>query len=221
MEKICAIHQPNFFPWLGYFDKIKTADFFVFLDDVQIIKKGSSYTNRASFNIGGISKYCTASIDRQPGLTLINESIYKTDNWRDKFIKTLQMNYGKSINFKKYNEAIFNIIRYKENNIAKYNINAIKSICDILGYNTEDKFYLSSELDVKGSSTERLINICKKVGADIYLSGEGGKNYQEDCLYQENGIKLRYQNFKHPEYKQRKNDLINGLSVIDYIFEAL
>ena len=51
MDKIVAIHQPNFFPWLGYFDKINKSDIFIFLDDVQFPKKGGNWTNRVQLMV--------------------------------------------------------------------------------------------------------------------------------------------------------------------------
>ena len=41
---IVAAHQPNFAPWLGFFDKAVAADVLVLLDTVQFIKRG--YQNR-------------------------------------------------------------------------------------------------------------------------------------------------------------------------------
>ena len=79
---LCAVHQPNFFPWLGYLDKIKTSDKFVLLDDVQIQKTGSTYTNRVALNIGGISKNFTAQIIKNS--LQINEIEFVKNNWRDK-----------------------------------------------------------------------------------------------------------------------------------------
>ncbi len=96
----CAIHQPNFFPWLGFIDKIKNSDKFVLLDDVQIQKTGGSYTNRVSLNISGASRIITAPIIKNS--LKINEVEFVKNNWREKFVKTLQANYAKSKNFNIY-----------------------------------------------------------------------------------------------------------------------
>ena len=32
---ILSVHQPQYIPWLGYFDEIDKSDCFVFLDNVQ------------------------------------------------------------------------------------------------------------------------------------------------------------------------------------------
>jgi hypothetical protein len=215
---ICAIHQPNFFPWLGYFDKIKNSDKFVILDDVQIQKTGSTYTNRVALNIDGISKNFTAPIIKNS--LQINEIEFVKNNWRDKFIKTLQANYAKSRNFKIYKDFIFELISNKENYLALYNENIILRICELLNIDTQ-YIVKSSDINLTSTSTQRLIDICHKVDCDTYISGSGGDNYQEQELYDKYNIKLTYQEYKHPIYTQKNKEFISGLSVIDYIFEGL
>jgi len=215
---LCAVHQPNFFPWLGYLDKIKTSDKFVLLDDVQIQKTGSTYTNRVALNIGGISKNFTAPIIKNS--LQINEIEFVKNNWRDKFIKTLQANYAKSKNFKIYKDFVFEVISYKENNLSLYNENAILKICNLLEIDT-NHIIKSSNMNIQTTSTQRLIDICQEVKCDKYISGGGGDNYQEQELYDKYNIKLAYQEYKHPIYSQKSEEFIYGLSVIDYIFEGL
>ena len=217
---ICAIHQPNFFPWYGYFNKIIKADIFVFLDDVQVVKKGSSYVNRVAFNINGESKNFTAPINKEKGFKNINESHFVNNNWREKLKSTLQTNYAKSKNFNTYKNTIFEIIDDNKSNISSYNISAITKLCKIL--NIKFEYILSSTLDIKTTSTLRLIDICKKVEADTYLFGAGAKNYQENKLFKENNVKLLENNYKIIEYKQNNSkEFINGLSILDYIFQGL
>ena len=108
---ICAIHQPNFSPWLGYFDKIKRCDKFVVLDDVQYQKKGGTWSNRVAINIHGQSKWITAPINRPSGLWNINETTFQSNNWRDKIIKTLQANYSKAPFFKENRDFISSHMR--------------------------------------------------------------------------------------------------------------
>ena len=81
MKHIVAIHQPNFFPWLGYFDKISKADSFVFLDDIQFPKKGGSWSNRIKLFISGDVRWVTAAINRDySGTRNINEMEFLTNN---------------------------------------------------------------------------------------------------------------------------------------------
>ena len=97
MGKIIAIHQPNFFPWLGYFDKIVKSNLFIFLDHVQFPKKGGTWMNRVNLLVCGKAKWITASVDRNyTGTKKINEiKIKSNDNWKQKFLKTLEQSYNK------------------------------------------------------------------------------------------------------------------------------
>ena len=219
LDRLVGIHQPNFMPWLGYFYKISQSDVFIFLDDVQFIKTGSSYTNRVSLNISGVSKAVTIPIKRSSGVQDINMTKILDERWKKKLIGTIQANYAKSKYFKENREFIFELINFKSDCLSTYNMNFIESISKRLNFNTE--FIKSSEFELHTKSTQRLIDLIQRVDGDTYLSGSGGDNYQEKQLYVDNGIELIYTEMPEFEYPQHQTEkFISGLSIVDVIFNV-
>jgi len=212
-----GIHQPNFMPWLGYFYKIWQSDVFIFLDDVQFQKTGASYTNRVSINIGGASNYVTIPVLRDSGVWNINETKFFNNKWRKKFIGTLQANYAKSEFFKDNKVFIFDLINFEADNLAQYNMHFITEIAKKLNFKT--KIIKSSDFNVQTTSTQRLVDLIKKVNGTIYLSGSGGDNYQDQAMYENSKINLIYNKMPDFFYNQYKsNEFIGGLSIVDAIF---
>ena len=216
---IVGIHQPNFMPWLGYFYKIWQSDIFIFLDDVQFIKTGSNYTNRVSINIDGQTHYITIPIRRGSGVQEINKSKFLNEKWKKKLIATLQNNYAKTPYFNENREFIFELINFEADNLSDYNIHFIKAISNRMNFNT--KFVNSSAFKIKTKSTQRLIELIKKVDGEIYLSGLGGDEYQEYNMYKNEKIEITYNKIPSFEYSQPKvEEFIHGLSIIDAIFNV-
>ncbi|HMI79762.1 MAG TPA: WbqC family protein, partial [Ferruginibacter sp.] len=218
---VIAIHQPNFFPWLGYFDKIIRSDIFVFLDDAQLQKTGGGWSNRVQLAIAGEAKWFTAPVNRNfHGTATINNITFDEKvPWRDKLIKTLELNYRKAAF---YNEAINflkGVIKYPEQNVALYNSYCIRAILDQL--KMKSNLVVASGMNVTENATERLIVITKKSGGNVYLCGGGAGGYQEDHLFSEAGIDLKYQDFKPTVYDQNGMEkFIAGLSIIDVIMHC-
>jgi hypothetical protein len=214
---IVGIHQPNFMPWLGYFYKLYKSDVFIFLDDVQFQKTGANYTNRVSINMNGKSQYLTIPVKRYSGTWKINETQFNDEKWKKKVIGSLQSNYGKAKHFKENKDFIFDLINHKASNLAEYNIKIIKEFAIKLDITT--KMLNSSDYKISTSSTQRLIDLIKNVGGNIYLSGSGGDNYQEHSMYEQANIKLIYNKIPFFQYEQYKSsEFIAGLSIVDAIF---
>jgi hypothetical protein len=218
---IVAIHQPNFFPWLGYFNKIARSDTFVILDNVQFIKTGGAWTNRVSLAISGRPAWVTMPVDRNyHGTRLINSIQIQRSNWRVKFARTLQTNYAGAPYFKDLFPIILEMINFETDHLSIYNINCIRSISTLLNLGST-KIVLSSELGALGASTELLINLAKSVGADTYMCGGGASGYQENELFVNAGIKLKFQNFTPPVYNQGSaGEFLPGLSIIDALLHC-
>ena len=219
MNKIVAIHQPNLFPWLGYFDKIARSDIFIFFDDVQFQKTGGVWTNRVKLLVGGDARWITAPIDRTYcGLRAINQIQFsKNDPWRLKLKKTLDLNYCKHPYFEETMHVLGPLLNYQDENLSDYNIHAIATLAEHLGLDS-NKFRRSSECIGHGKSNELLCSLTRIVGGTAYMCGGGADTYQDRNVFNAAGLDLIYQNFEHPVYKQIGSDkFIPGLSVIDVL----
>lgn len=216
-KRIIGIHQPNFAPWLGYFYKIHQSDVFIYLDDVQIQKKGASYTNRVSILGNGKPQFLTVPIIRGEGVTNINNTTFFKSNWNIKILKTIQANYGKTQYFKENFEFVKQLFTFETNSLSEFNINFITEICKKLDIKTTLK--ISSDYSINESSTDRLISLIKLVEGNVYISGKGGDNYQEHAKFDAANIGLIYNELPVFEYPQfRTEQFVNGLSILDAIF---
>lgn len=219
---VVAIHQPNFFPWLGFFDKIVRSDVFILLDHVQFQKTGGGWSNRVKLLISGEARWVTAPIMRSfHGVRMINQVAFSpSDPWRDKLLKSLSGSYGRAPFYRETIELIEQLVRKPENNISLYNAAAIIAIAGHLGIPAQ-KFQLSSALGVDGQATEMLIALTRKVGGRAYMCGSGAQGYQQDAAFADAGIGLIYQSFQHPVYPQiGTGGFVPGLSIIDSLMHV-
>ena len=217
MNKTIAIHQPNFFPWLGYFSKIERSDVFVFLDDVQFTKTGGGWSNRVKLLISDEARWATAAIDRNyHGVRTIQEMRFLADNpWREKLLKSIEANYRRHPFFNEALELIAPLLLNPEANMAEYNIRAVTAIADRLGLDT-NKLQRSSNLPHEGSSNELLCSLTHLLGGSIYMCGGGADGYQDEAIFKDRDITLMYQRFVHPVYPQQgREEFVTGLSIID------
>ena len=211
-----GIHQPNFLPWLGYFYKIKKSDIFVFLDDVPFSK--GSYTNRAKILIDNKKKWLTVPVitSHRLGQSIQDVEIIENDSWRNKIMGLLQQAYGKHKYYEEFVDTVKNVIIGCSRNLADINISLIKGICNFLDIKTN--FIRSSELKIQGKSTALLVDLCKRLNANCYISGLGAKTYQDEDFFLKNDIDIEYSDFQHPIYSQGTKEFLFGLSIVDMLF---
>jgi hypothetical protein len=219
MSGLVAIHQPNFFPWLGYFDKIRRADLFVLLDAVSYPRAGSggmgSWCNRVRLAVQGEARWVTCPLRRVSlGAPILAAEMDDTQPWRAKLLRTLDVNYSKAPQFAACMAMLEPLIQQREGNLAAFNIRAIQAIAAHLGLST--RFVRQSTLPYSGRATELLISLVRAVDGSTYLSGDGASGYQRDELFSENGLGFVKQNFAAQPYGEPSR-FIPGLSVIDYL----
>jgi len=221
-KKIVGIHQPNLFPWLGYFRKIYRSDTFVLLDDVQFQKAGrGNWCNRAGILNNGERKWLTLSVDRKfSGVKLINEMGFAEGvNWKSDILNKLASYYKKSEYFDETFELVSQTMSAEHKSIAEFNMRFIEKLCVTWSFKTE--LVRSSSLNVQSASTQRLIDITKNLGGNEYLSGNGAEDYQEISAFEQNGISVSFVSLEYDSYPQVNTDsYVSGLSVLDALFNV-
>ena len=212
-----AIHQANYFPYPGFFHKINQADVFVIQDDIKFVNKT---TNRNK--IISSSGYTWINVPIKKGhqsLPIMDVKINNEIPWKKINFKKVCAGYNKAKFFHLYKDFFENLYKKEWNNIFDLNFETIKQV--FVWLNIKTKIVIESELDVSGPSTERLVKVCKKLGADTYISGIGGKKYLDEKLFEKNKIILKYQNYNPIKYTQHMSkSFIPNLSIIDLLANA-
>lgn len=215
---ICAIHQPNFSPWLGYFYKIAKSDVFVILDIVDIeIGTADAITNRTRIKTSSGVQWITVPIRKGDSKLIMDIRIDNTRKWRDTMLKTIFFQYKKSKNFDAFYPIVEGLLNNTTDKLSDFNVNIIEGICEYMGI--ESKIVIASEMEgLSADRNKRLIDICKQNGCNTYLSGNGGRKYHDEQMFADSGITVRYTDFVHPVYNQLHGDFEKGLSCLDYCF---
>lgn len=222
VRKVVAIHQPNFFPWLGYFDKIARADVFILMDNVQFPKKGGGWSNRVQLAINGQAAWVTMPVVRSfHGTRLIKDmQINNSTPWREKLLKTVQMSYARAPFFEQVFPLFENLVNNPTDGLMDYNEAAIRAIAAAVGLDTS-RLVIGSTLGAAGAATDLLISMTRAVGGTAYLCGGGADGYQENDKFAQAGLELIYQNFQHPIYPQVNiSEFISGLSIVDALMNC-
>lgn len=216
---IISIHQPNLFPWLGYFQKIHACDKFVFLDHTINNRSETTYTRRVEcLDNQHKSFYITIPIQKKESnfLPLTEWEInYNTIGFPNKILNTIFFSYKKHTFF----EEVFPLIeKYfsisDSNSIVEKNIDFILSVCSKL--NIQKEFLRSSNLNLSNHKTELLVDIVSSLNGNTYLSGKGGNNYQDPLIFHNNNIELNIIEYNNFEYNQMNaSSFVKGLSIID------
>lgn len=213
-----TIHQPEFLPWLGLVDKIRRCDIFVLLDSVQFEKNGFQNRNKIRTAWGMTWLTVPAFTKGFFGQTIREVRIRNEDPWRRKHCQSLWQHYHSAPFFEKYFSGLQPLYDDSWDLVAEFNIAIIRWVADAFGLSRQ--FVRSSELGATGKKSELLANICRELGATVYLSGISGRDYLEELHFANTGIAVHYQDFKHPVYRQRYKPFLPGMSSVDLLFNV-
>lgn len=212
-----AIMQPTYLPWMGYFDLMDQVDVFIFLDDVQFSKQSWQQKNRIKIKNGKL--LLTVPVKNKSKKQIIKDVIIDNSrNWQKKHLTSIKLNYSKSKYYNQYIKSLEEIYMNNKDSLVDLNMKINLWIKESL--NIKCKVFRASELGIdSGEKVMRLINICKKMGCNEYLSPAGSKGYiEKNNIFEKEGIKLSYQHFVHPIYNQINGDFLPYMSVIDLLF---
>ena len=213
-----AVMQPYLFPYIGYWQLINAVDKFVILDDVNYIKRG--YINRNSILINGKSYMFSIPVKSASQNRLIMDTQLNFDEKEKKrFISRIENSYKKALMFNTVMPHIEKVVGNNTEDLTNFIRYSLEEIMTYLGIKTP--LLKSSDLAKDNSliAQDRILEICKCVGADIYINPSGGRElYRADEFLKQN-IQLFFLDtrFGRINYKQFDNEFVNSLSIIDVL----
>jgi hypothetical protein len=220
MTKRVAIVQSNYIPWKGYFDLIAHVDEFVLYDDVQYTRR--DWRNRNIIKTSQGKTWLTIPVQVSGRFhQRIDETVVSDPGWTERHWKTLVHVYGKAPFFGTYRDALAETYQRcgADTLLSCVNRRLIDAVCEHLRIATPITW--SSDYASEGSINERLLGICLKAGAGVYLSGPGAKSYLDEKLFEDAGVSVEWMDYSgYPEYPQLYPPFEHAVTVLDLLFNA-
>lgn len=212
-NRVCAMMQPNYIPWKGFFDLISLCDVFVFYDDVQYTKR--DWRNRNKIKTKDGTKWLSVPVISN-GKQLIKDTIIDNGtDWKTKHYKTILGSYQKAPNFKFIDSLLEDLYLNQEwENLSEMNIEMTKKISAHLGIHPE--WVKASDLNCHGEKDgEKVIQICKKIDCNYFINGPASKSFMNSNLFESENITLDYIDYTYSEYDQLYPPFDHFVTILD------
>jgi hypothetical protein len=214
---VVSINQPAYLPWLGYFERIACSDVHVVLDHVQFEK--NSFTNRNKIRLREGTAWLSIPLATKGlfgKLEIHSLQFGPNSNWRAKHWASLKMNYSRAPYFEQFRGAYESIYAREWNSFMPFVRAMLTQHLSDLGIKT--RLVFSSEMEAVGHKSDLVLNICKSLDAKSYLSGPQGRAYIDENAFLDAGIRIQYQDYQHPTYKQVWPGFESHLGILDLLF---
>lgn len=215
---ILSVHQPNYWPYPGLIGKIMKSDRFVYLTKVQFEKNSWQVRNRIRTKDGWSYIGVPVITKGRFPQNICDVEINNKSNWREKELRAISMLYGKAPFFKEYKDFLEDLYLKKWEKLLDVDIYIMNFILQELNCNTE--IFFDMDYTFIGNKTDLLVDMCKKLECDLYLSNLGSSAYIQIEQFTKQNINHRYINYLGCEYSQRYDNFENGLSILDMLMNC-
>ncbi len=212
-----VITQPMYLPWLGFFELLKFADICVFFDDVQYPRR--HFVNRVQLRDSDNSiNWLSIPLIKADRSCLIKDiKIDNNQEWRNTHINKVKL-FLKKLPYAKISlEIIEKFLLNQTDSLNEINTSSIIQLSEMIGISKKIKFLYSSNLGIKGSSSGRILDICKELNATNYITAHGAKNYLNHEIFDHNGISVKYVEYKFNNWEQAFKGHSPYVSILDPI----
>lgn len=214
MRRTVVIEQPNYLPWLGYFDLIRQADVWIWYDDVQYTKRDWRNRNRIAAACG--AEWLTIPVKTKGRFAqrICDVELDPSQPWMRRHLESIRRCYARAPFFAPMFSIVEEAFAAGDMRLSDLTIRLSKSICTLLALSPT--FLRSSELPhAQSDREERLRELCRVVGGNVYLSGPAAREYIDPHAFAAARIELRYIVYDYPPYARGSQPFVPNLSIID------
>jgi hypothetical protein len=209
-----VISQPMLFPWVGMLEQARLCDTYVHYDDVQFSK--GSFTNRVQIKTAQGPAWMTVPVLHEGRCQIRDVRVNESTRFREKHLRTLAQSYAQAPHRDRMLALVEQVYAERSTWLADLAIASIEALWDAFGVRPEIVLR-SSGLEVGGSSSERVLALNVALGADVYVSGHGGRAYLDHAAFREAGVDVRYMDYEKRPYPQQHGPFTPFVSSLDLL----
>lgn len=211
-----VISQPMYFPWYGHLEQLRLCDSYVFYDDAKY--SHGSFFNRVQLLSNAKQLWLTVPLVKGQTSKLIKD-VYPslTRDWKRQHLEQFMSLYGKAPYFKLAYDLLYDVLGVDEESRSLADLSAASTMSLAAAFGlTHVRYCKSSDLAIDGHGSQKVKDICQRLGANLYITGHGAANYLEHSLFEDCGIKVNYINYGLKKYQQGdSSDFVPYVSALD------
>lgn len=218
MSKTIAILQPGYIPWLGFFEQMAYADIFVYMDDVQYTRK--DWRSRNQIKVNGKGHWLSVPVKKMPLETKLGDiEISYDEPWQQKHISSIRLAYCNTPYFQPLFDEIVVEIEAAHQYLWQLDVALVRVMAKHFAIQTPIA-YSSSAPRITADKNGRIVEICKYFDAHCLYDGKAAADFIDTSLFEDNGVKVIFQDYKHPVYTQGTGDFVPYMSALDLLFHT-
>ena len=212
----CAVMQPTYLPWIGYLAMVDRVDQFVFLDTVGFAKRSWQQRNCIRNGNGKLMLTVPVNTKGRSGQQIKDVGITTDSDFVAKHQNAIRHAYSKAPFYSRFAPSLFTLLNNGYTSLSTLTIEITRWL--LAAFEISTPIQRTSELPVKGTKAELLVNVCEVIGTTRYLSAPGSREYiEESRAFERAGIIVEYHDYKHPRYQQRGDGFLSHIAAIDLL----
>lgn len=214
---IVTAHQPAYLPWLGLLHKAAVADTFVLVDTVQFEK--DSFTNRNKLRSPEGWRWLTVPVLSRGHLEQpLSELQIAPRPWARKHWTAFRMFYARTPFFDRHAPFLERLYARPWEQLADLCEEILRYLFGAFGI--EARLLRASSLDLEGKKSDLVLDLCRKTGARTFVFGNLGRRYVRVEDFEVAGVRVVFQDYKHPVYPQAYPGFEAGMNAFDLLMNV-
>ncbi|WP_158678618.1 WbqC family protein [Streptomyces sulphureus] len=212
-----AGHQPDYLPYPGFFARMLEVDAFLLVDHVQFEKKSFQSRNRIAGPHGQtLLSVPVRARGRFHQACAEVETADPEGRWRTKHWRSLVACYRSAPHFARHAAFFESLYARRWELLVDLNLAVIRYLRRCFAIETP--LSRSGPLGLTGRKTALLTEMCRRTGADTYVSGPGGRLYVDDAELAAAGVASTYSTYRPVRYARGRLPFHPQLSAVDLLF---
>lgn len=214
---IVTAHQPAYLPWLGLVHKAALADTFVLVDTVQFEK--DSFVNRNRLRSPEGWRWLTVPVLAKGHTAADMRSLRIAPRpWARKHWTALRMFYGRTPFFADHAPFLDDLYQREWEMMVDLCEHVLLYL--FRAFDISARLMRASALSLSGAKSDLVLDLCRKTGARTFIFGTLGRQYAQADAFAAEGIRVVFQDYRHPSYPQAYPGFVPGMNAFDLLMNV-